>query len=91
MDLPLNTPHWRLHWNYSNSSLCSLVQSWGVKQIMDGGDMTSETKCPVHGGGNAPKPRGASNRDWWPNQLDLSVLHQHSTKSDPMGGAFKYA
>ncbi len=53
--------------------------------------MTSETKCPVHGGGNAPKPRGASNRDWWPNQLDLSVLHQHSTKSDPMGGAFKYA
>jgi catalase-peroxidase len=32
-----------------------------------------------------------SNRDWWPNQLDLSVLHQHSSLSDPMGEAFDYA
>jgi catalase-peroxidase len=35
--------------------------------------------------------RGTSNRDWWPNQLDLSVLHQHSSKSDPMGKGFDYA
>ncbi len=32
-----------------------------------------------------------TNRDWWPNQLDLSVLHQHSTKSNPMGASFNYA
>jgi catalase-peroxidase len=43
-------------------------------------------KCPV-----AHKPAGPANRDWWPNQLDLSVLHQHSPLSDPMGEAFDYA
>src|ERR1700745_3186870 len=32
-----------------------------------------------------------SNRDWWPNQLNLQVLHQHSAKSNPMGEAFDYA
>src|SRR3954463_12885272 len=38
-----------------------------------------------------PKPtRPRSNRDWWPNQPDLSVLRQHSTRSDPMGGTFDY-
>ena len=35
--------------------------------------------------------RGTSNRDWWPNQLNLEILHQHSTKSNPMGEAFNYA
>ncbi len=42
----------------------------------------------------APRPegrRGTMNRDWWPNQLDLGVLHQHSALSDPMGEAFDYA
>ncbi len=34
---------------------------------------------------------GATNRDWWPNQLDLDVLHQHSSKSNPMGADFNYA
>ncbi len=48
--------------------------------------MGSESKCPVSGGGH-----GHTNRDWWPNQLDLSVLHQHSALSDPMGEAFDYA
>ena len=48
--------------------------------------MTSESKCPATGG-----PRGPSNRDWWPNQLDISVLRQHSAKSNPMGEAFDYA
>ena len=43
-------------------------------------------KCPVVHGGTGP-----SNRDWWPNQLDLSVLHQHSPLSDPMGEGFDYA
>ncbi len=47
--------------------------------------MTSESKCPVTGG------HGPTNRDWWPNQLDISVLHQHSALSNPMGEAFDYA
>jgi len=49
--------------------------------------MSSEAKCPF-------KPRaggGTSNRDWWPNELDLKVLHQHSPLSDPMGKGFDYA
>ena len=47
--------------------------------------------------GNGKKPitpptgRGTSNRDWWPNQLNLKVLHQHSSKSNPMGEDFNYA
>ena len=48
--------------------------------------MASESKCPVAGG-----TRVHTNRDWWPNQLNLSVLHQHSPLSDPMGEAFDYA
>ncbi len=49
--------------------------------------MTSETKCPFY---HAPGD-GRSNRDWWPNQLRLDILHQHSAKSDPMGDDFDYA
>ena len=48
--------------------------------------MDDKTKCPVSGGKRAP-----TNRDWWPNQLNLGVLHQHSNLSDPMGAAFDYA
>ncbi|MBS0528877.1 MAG: catalase/peroxidase HPI [Proteobacteria bacterium] len=43
-------------------------------------------KCPFTGGA-----RGQSNRDWWPNLLDLQVLHKNSSLSDPMGKAFDYA
>jgi catalase-peroxidase len=48
--------------------------------------MTTESKCPFHhtAGG------GTTNRDWWPNQLKLELLHQHSEKSDPMGEDFNY-
>ncbi|MGB7496834.1 MAG: catalase/peroxidase HPI [Candidatus Acidiferrum sp.] len=48
--------------------------------------MATETKCPFAGATPAH-----SNRDWWPNQLDLRVLHQHSNLSDPMGEDFDYA
>jgi catalase-peroxidase len=48
--------------------------------------MASDSKCPFTGGA-----RARTNRDWWPNQLDLRVLHQHSSLSDPMGQAFDYA
>ncbi|HTW53050.1 MAG TPA: catalase/peroxidase HPI [Stellaceae bacterium] len=47
--------------------------------------MAEESKCPFSGA------RAHTNRDWWPNQLDLSVLHQHSAKSNPMDEGFDYA
>jgi catalase-peroxidase len=54
--------------------------------------MSNDSKCPVTGGANRPTAsRGTSNRDWWPNQLNLKILHQHSNKSNPMGEAFNYA
>ncbi len=54
--------------------------------------MNGENKCPVAGGSHKRMTIGAkSNQDWWPNQLKLSVLHQHSAKSGPMGEKFNYA
>ncbi|MFN2274085.1 MAG: catalase-peroxidase, partial [Anaerolineales bacterium] len=50
--------------------------------------MSEEDKCPVHSHGVG---RGTTNQDWWPNQLNLDVLHQHSAKSNPMGEGFNYA
>jgi catalase-peroxidase len=47
----------------------------------------AEAKCPVH----HAVGRGPVNRDWWPNQLRVDLLHQHSSKSDPMGKDFDYA
>ncbi|MBU6247731.1 MAG: catalase/peroxidase HPI [Xanthomonadaceae bacterium] len=47
--------------------------------------MSSETKCPFH-----PAATGTTNRDWWPNQLRLELLSQHSEKSDPLGRSFDY-
>ncbi len=49
--------------------------------------MTTETQCPVrHTAGG-----GTSNRDWWPNELRIDLLHQHSAKSNPLGEDFDYA
>lgn len=49
-------------------------------------------KCPVmHAGGAIATHEGRSNKDWWPNQLNLKILHQNSALSDPMGKAFNYA
>ena len=54
--------------------------------------MNEDSKCPVTGATNKPiAGGGTSNRDWWPNQLKLNILHQHSSKSNPMGEAFNYA
>jgi catalase-peroxidase len=54
--------------------------------------MNTESKCPFHAAHGARTTAGAqSNRDWWPNQLNLKILHQHSAKSDPMGTDFDYA
>ena len=51
--------------------------------------MATETKCPFNQGKTTPT--GTTNRDWWPKQLRLELLHQHSEKSNPMGDDFDYA
>ncbi|MGA2275441.1 MAG: catalase/peroxidase HPI [Bryobacteraceae bacterium] len=50
-------------------------------------NLSTETKCPLSGGAR----KHATNADWWPNQLNLKILHQHCPLSDPMGDAFNYA
>ena len=51
-----------------------------------------ENKCPViHGSLSSNSETGTSNKDWWPNQLNLGLLHQHDKKSDPMDEDFDYA
>ena len=53
--------------------------------------MSKENKCPVTGRYNNPVAGGGTlNQDWWPNQLNLGILHQHSTKSNPMDEGFNY-
>ena len=59
-------------------------------------DMASDASCPfgfdkLKSSGEVIKSEGNTNRDWWPNQLDLSVLRQNSSLSNPMGDDFNYA
>lgn len=55
-------------------------------------DVSKAGGCPVHHGGTKHVTQGAkSNADWWPNQLNLKILHQRSTLSDPFGGQFDYS
>ena len=62
---------------------------------MEGMDGEGAGKCPVMHGAVAVEgksaPRGRSNRDWWPNALNVGILRQHSSMSDPMGAGFSYA
>ncbi|PKF49930.1 catalase/peroxidase HPI [Enterovibrio nigricans] len=48
--------------------------------------MSDVSKCPFH----KTSSRGTTNRDWWPNQLRLDILHQHTKESNPLGGSFNY-
>jgi catalase-peroxidase len=57
----------------------------GTQNIL-GDSMDTESKCPFTGG-----TRAHTNRDWWPNQLNLGILHRQSNLSDPMGKGFDYA
>lgn len=58
----------------------------------DGLTMGDEAKCPFMSGADKETPgRGPTNRDWWPNQLKLNILRQHSSLSDPMDKTFNYA
>src|SRR5262252_6892361 len=54
-------------------------------------DLSTETKCPVTGARRHTTAAAPTNADWWPNQLNLKILHQHSPLSDPMGKEFNYA
>ena len=60
---------------------------------MDGNEIVEPTsKCPLrHGVRFHTSFGGRSNRDWWPNQLNLKILHQHSAQSNPMSATFSYA
>ena len=55
---------------------------------MDGNDIKTEGKCPVMHGGNTAQ--GSNVMSWWPNALNLEILHQHDSKPNPMGKAFNY-
>ena len=52
--------------------------------------MGDEGGCPVMHGAHSTSNTGTKNVDWWPNQLNLGILHQHDTKSNPMGSNFVY-
>jgi catalase-peroxidase len=55
-------------------------------------NMSDESKCPFAGGARKPTAVGGpSNANWWPEQLNLNILHQHSSLSDPLGADFNYA
>src|SRR5258707_1163420 len=55
-------------------------------------NLSTETKCPFSGGARKHAIAGApTNANWWPDQLNLKILHQRSPLSDPMGEAFNYA
>ncbi|HWO76465.1 MAG TPA: catalase/peroxidase HPI [Bacillus sp. (in: firmicutes)] len=59
---------------------------------MESKETANVGKCPVmHGSATSKKSSGTTNRDWWPNQLNLNILHQHDRKSNPMGEDFNYA
>jgi catalase-peroxidase len=64
----------------------TLASSSGTVSPEEQSKNTNESKCPFNHGASAP-----TNRDWWPNQVNLRVLHQHSPLSDPMGKEFDYA
>ncbi|MDB0015934.1 catalase/peroxidase HPI [Alphaproteobacteria bacterium] len=54
-------------------------------------DGNNAGKCPVmHGAVTTNSSSGTSNREWWPNQLNIGILHQHDQKSNPMGANFNY-
>lgn len=68
--------------------MSSSEQNGGGKCPVDHAAMASAGKCPVMHGGNTAV--GTSNMDWWPNALNLDILHQHDRKTNPMGEDFDY-
>ena len=53
--------------------------------------MNGESKCPVsHGASDQHTNRAQTNKEWWPDQVNLSILHQHDQKTNPMDENFDY-
>jgi catalase-peroxidase len=69
----------------------TIIQYYKISKM--GNDLNDISKCPFHNGSLKSNVAGGGtrNRDWWPNQLKLGVLRQHSPLSDPMGEGFDYA
>src|SRR3984885_6849190 len=57
----------------------------------DNQEQINEAKCPFSGGARRDTAGGSANAGWWPNQLNLKILHQHSPLSNPMDKEFNYA
>src|SRR6201997_1685777 len=74
------------YFNYHAKLLNLLRSTYPEFQPIRRNHMTTETKCPFHHATTG----GTTNRDWWPNQLKLELLHQHTSKSNPMGEDFDY-
>ena len=70
----------------------SQAKTPGPPIVDDQNAMSGDAKCPFSGGASKHRPAGSpTNADWWPNQLNLKILHQHSSLANPMGEAFNYA
>ena len=73
-----------------------LFFGWAICAVLPAQmELADPAKCPVmHGNAQLtetdPAPKANGNRDWWPNQLDLSVLRQNSERANPLGSAFSY-
>ena len=68
------------------------TKSPGPPIVDDQNAMTGDAKCPFSNSAAKHTIHGTqSNANWWPNQLNLKILHQHSQLSNPMGEAFNYA
>src|ERR1700741_605777 len=77
------------YFNY-RANLCNFIQSTLIRNSANQprrNYMTTEAKCPFH----HDTTGGTTNQHWWPNQLKLELLHQHSSKSNPMDEDFDYA
>ena len=71
---------------------CGLVALMRIQTNTKESVMDEQVKCPImHGSRTLQKSGGRGSVDWWPEQLNLSILHQHPAKADPMGDAFDYA
>jgi catalase-peroxidase len=66
-------------------------QKVSARPVPERAKLATESKCPVLGRRSQTHGWGPANAAWWPNQLNLKILHQHSPLSDPMGKEFNYA
>ena len=90
-----HSPALSLSWPQSISPIAPRGPSWRHKSVPIGPrerSMNVEAKCPFGSdGGPAPAARGRNNADWWPEALNLKILHQQSSLSGPMSAGFDYA